>query len=43
MLKISSSLPINKLPPLASCVFCVIQDPTSQMNKTAKHENIPME
>ena len=37
---ISSLLHTHKL---AGSVFWVIQAPTSQMNKTAKHENIPLQ
>ena len=38
---ISSLLQTHKqAAPLADSVFLVILDPTSQMNKTAKHENI---
>ena len=43
MIKISSLLHIYKLPPLAGSVFWAIQAPTSQMNMTAKHENVPTE
>ena len=43
MIEILSLLHIYKLPPLAGSVFRAIQAPTSQMNMTAKHENIPME
>ena len=40
---ISSLLQTHKqASPLADSVFLVILDPTSQMNKTAKHENIAM-